>query len=79
LFTNQVKGAKRKAAEEGRPVSDLIQDALEQYLKKGATTPKERQISRTIFSWISIPIFCFISLLRSTETQQAAEFNGRST
>ena len=33
-----VRLAKRKAAEESRPLSDLIQDALEQYLRKGAAT-----------------------------------------
>jgi hypothetical protein len=37
--------ASQKAAEEGRPLSDLIQDALEQYLKKDAATPRERRIA----------------------------------
>jgi len=41
--------AKRKAAEEGRSLSDLIQDALEQYLKKGAATPRERQTAFNLF------------------------------
>ena len=41
--------AKRKAAEEGRLLSDLIQDALEQYLRKGAATPKERKMAFHVF------------------------------
>jgi len=41
--------AKRKAAEEGRPLSDLIQDALEQYLRKGSATPKERKMAFHLF------------------------------
>jgi len=41
--------AKRKAAEEGRSLSDLIQDALEQYLKKGAATSRERQTAFNLF------------------------------
>lgn len=41
--------AKRRAAEEGRPLSDLIQDALEQYLKKDAATPKERKMAFHLF------------------------------
>ena len=41
--------AKRKAAEEGRPLSELIQDALVQYLRKGAATPKERKMAFHLF------------------------------
>jgi len=41
--------AKRKAAEEGRPLSDLIQDALTQYLRKDAATPKERKMAFHLF------------------------------
>jgi hypothetical protein len=41
--------AKRRAAEEGRPLSDLIQDALEQYLRKGGATPKERKAAFHLF------------------------------
>ena len=41
--------AKRRAAEEGRPLSDLIQDALVQYLKKRAATPKERETAYRLF------------------------------
>jgi hypothetical protein len=41
--------AKRKAAEQGRPLSDLIQDALVQYLRKEAATPKERKMAFHLF------------------------------
>ena len=41
--------AKRRAAEEGRSLSDLIQDALVEYLQKGATTPKEREMAYRLF------------------------------
>jgi hypothetical protein len=44
-----MRRAKRKAAEEGRPVSDLIQDALVQYLRKEAPTPKERKMAFHLF------------------------------
>ncbi|MDF0665511.1 MAG: ribbon-helix-helix protein, CopG family [Nitrospira sp.] len=36
-----MKLIKRKAAEEGCSISDLIQDALVQYLSAGPTSPKE--------------------------------------
>ena len=41
--------AKRRAVEEGRPLSDLIQDALVQYLRKEAATPKERKMAYQLF------------------------------
>jgi hypothetical protein len=41
--------ARRKAVEERRPLSDLIQDALAQYLNKGVITPKERKIAFQLF------------------------------
>ncbi|MBI4523254.1 MAG: hypothetical protein HY695_05505 [Deltaproteobacteria bacterium] len=41
--------AKRRAAEEGRPLSDLIQDALVEYLRKDAATPKERKMAYHLF------------------------------
>jgi hypothetical protein len=41
--------AKRRAAEEGRPLSDLIQDAIDQYLRKGAAAPKERKLAFDLF------------------------------
>jgi hypothetical protein len=41
--------AKRKAAEEGRSISDLIQDALVQYLRKDVAAPSERRIAYHLF------------------------------
>ncbi len=41
--------AKRRAAEEGRPLSDLIQDALVRYLRKDAATPKDRKMAYHLF------------------------------
>lgn len=44
-----MKLAKRKAAEEGRSISDLIQDALVQYLRKNTTAPSERRMAHHVF------------------------------
>ncbi|MBI3001930.1 MAG: hypothetical protein HYY46_26245 [Deltaproteobacteria bacterium] len=44
-----VRRAKRRAAEEGRPLRDLIQDALVRYLRKDAATPKERKMAYRVF------------------------------
>ena len=44
-----MKLVKRKAAEEGRSISDLIQDALVQYLSTGAASPKEREMAYQLF------------------------------
>ena len=41
--------AKRRAAAEGRPLSDLIQDALVQYLSPGVENSKERDIAYHVF------------------------------
>ena len=41
--------AKRRAAEERRSLSDLIQDALVQYLSAGGTSPKERELAYHLF------------------------------
>ena len=41
--------AKRKAAEESRSLSDVIQDALVQYLRKETGTPKERKMAYHLF------------------------------
>ena len=41
--------AKRRAAEEGRPLSDVIQDALVQYLSAGAANAKERDMAYQLF------------------------------
>jgi hypothetical protein len=46
---NTMRLAKRKAAEEGRSLSDLIQDALVEYLRKEAATPKERKMAFQLF------------------------------
>ncbi len=37
-----IKLLKHRAADEGRPLSDLIQDALVSYLSKGVPRPKKR-------------------------------------
>lgn len=44
-----IRLARRRAAEEGRALSDLIQDALVQYLSPDAATAKEREIAFHIF------------------------------
>ncbi len=44
-----MKLAKRRAVEEGRSLSDLIQDALVQYLRKDTATPKERKMAYHLF------------------------------
>ena len=44
-----MKLIKRKAVEEGRSISDLIQDALVQYLSTGAASPKEREAAYQSF------------------------------
>jgi len=38
-----VRRAKRRAADENRPFSDLIQDALERYLSEGVAEPARRE------------------------------------
>ena len=48
--------AQRRAIEERRSVSDLIQDALEQYLRKDAVTPKERQLAYQLFCELPMKI-----------------------
>ena len=40
---------KQKAAEESRSLSDLIREALMQYLRKDAPTAKERKIAYHLF------------------------------
>jgi len=45
-----IQSAKRRAAEEGRPLSDLMQDALVRYMrKKEATTTQERRAAYHLF------------------------------
>lgn len=46
---NTMRLAKRKAAEEGRSLSNLIQDALVEYLRKEAANPKERKMAFRLF------------------------------
>jgi hypothetical protein len=41
--------AKRRAAQEGRPLSDLIQEALVRYLSTGAASAKERELAYNLF------------------------------
>ena len=41
--------AKRRAGEEGRSFSDLVQDAIVQYLRKNAATRKERKKAYHLF------------------------------
>jgi hypothetical protein len=41
--------AKRRAAEEGRSLSDLIQEALVQYLRKDDASPKDRKLAYHVF------------------------------
>ena len=44
-----VKRAKQLAAKEGRPFSDLIQDALESYLSSRAPEPEKREAAYQLF------------------------------
>ena len=44
-----LRRAKRQAAEEDRPLSDLIQDALERYLMTGTPTPGRREAAYRVF------------------------------
>ncbi len=44
-----VRLAKRRAAEEGRPLNELIEDALIQYLREQASSPKEREMAYHAF------------------------------
>lgn len=44
-----VRRAKRRAADEGRPLSDLIQDALESYLTAKAPEPGKREAALRVF------------------------------
>jgi hypothetical protein len=41
--------AKRRATDEGRPLSDLIQDALEKYLLVGVPEPARRDAAYHLF------------------------------
>ncbi len=44
-----IKLAKRRAVEEGRPLNDLIQDALISYLNRKVSDPRERESAYLLF------------------------------
>jgi ribosomal protein L12E/L44/L45/RPP1/RPP2 len=44
-----MKLVRRKIADEGRSISDLIQDALVQYRSASAANPKEREMAYQLF------------------------------
>ena len=44
-----IRHAKRRAADEGRPLSDVIQDALASYLSDKALDPKKREKAYQLF------------------------------
>lgn len=44
-----LKRAKLRAAEQGRPLSDVIQDALERYLSEGVPEPARREAAYQLF------------------------------
>ena len=44
-----IRRAKRRAAGEGRPLSDLIQDALVSYLSAQAPAPAKREAAYQLF------------------------------
>ncbi|MBN1842854.1 MAG: hypothetical protein JW883_11315 [Deltaproteobacteria bacterium] len=44
-----IRLAKHRATDEGRPLSDLIQDALVSYLSKRVPKPRERDAAYQIF------------------------------
>jgi hypothetical protein len=49
LEQDVVRRAKRRAADENRPLSDVIQDALERYLSDGIAEPARRDAAYQIF------------------------------
>lgn len=49
LEKDVLRRAKRRAADENRPLSDLIQKALEQYLSEGVTEPARRDAAYQLF------------------------------
>lgn len=49
LEQDVLRRAKRRAADEGRPLSDLIQDALEKYLTAGLPDPAHREAAFQLF------------------------------
>jgi len=49
LEENLLRRVKRRAADEGRPLSDLLQDALEKYLTAGLPEPAHREAAFQLF------------------------------
>lgn len=49
LDEDVLRKAKRRAVEEGRPVSDLIGDAIESYLSTRTATPAKRDAAYQFF------------------------------
>lgn len=49
LEEDVLRRAKRRAADEGRPLSDVIQDALESYLSKQSVEPAKRDAAYQLF------------------------------
>jgi hypothetical protein len=44
-----LRRAKRQAVDESRPLSELIQDALDRYLKTGLPAPARREAAYNLF------------------------------
>ena len=49
LKQDVVHRAKRRAADENRPLNDVIQDALERYLSEGIAEPARRDAAYQLF------------------------------
>ena len=49
LEEDVLRRAKRRAADESRPLSDVIQDALERYLSEGVPQPARRDAAYQLF------------------------------
>ncbi len=49
LEEDVLRKAKRRAVDEGRPLSDLIQDAIENYLSTRAVEPAKRDAAYQLF------------------------------
>jgi ribbon-helix-helix CopG family protein len=49
LESELMRAVKRQAAAEGRSISDLIQEAVSQYLRAQAASPRERRLAFQIF------------------------------
>jgi predicted DNA binding CopG/RHH family protein len=50
LDTEILQLAKQRAAKERRPLDELIQEALANYLRKFAATPEERKMAYQLFA-----------------------------